>query len=281
MDLRVSASNLGVLLLEKYCACCLWFLIHLQNQPPFRIPMASIYNDFDHHTKRVVTAHIDAKGHAPTWLGRFSKMTEYKEPGKMRLFDSKSGVLLTGEPDALFVDEGGGIYVIDYKTARYTNGQDALKDKYRVQLNAYRYLLEGTTDDSVAGLALVYCEPEVVSTQKQALSCVGENGFSVLFKPRVIEVKTEADAFIPDLLSKYASVAELPAPPAGLEGCYDCARLEVLRSLLDTGRNLKDAILILGREKVQDLYSTFRFNDAKVPRSLGTGSAETVWSAWE
>lgn len=48
-----------------------------------------------------------------------------------------SGVILRGVPDLICRRRDGALAILDNKTARYTDGQDALAPLYETQLNAY------------------------------------------------------------------------------------------------------------------------------------------------
>jgi hypothetical protein len=64
-----------------------------------------------------------------------------------------------GEPDAVFKLKGGKTAIIDYKTARYTKGQDRLLPIYNVQLNVYNYLRVASGQAAADKLFLIYMEP--------------------------------------------------------------------------------------------------------------------------
>lgn len=272
MPLKLSVSNLGTLAIPNFCKRCLWFLIHLRFYTPFDKGFPSIFNDIDHHTKRIVTAYIDQHAEGPSWLGRFANTASYLEPKKMKYTDPHSDIILVGEPDALLADLEGYVSVIDYKTARYTKGQDHLLGKYRVQLNAYRYLLSKTEDWAASGLALVYCEPQNAVTAADARNHTTKSGFTLAFKPRIVEIEIEPDDFIPGLLAQFRAIADLSTPPDGREGCYSCKDLDILLQLADPTKAAKER----NPAAVSDWRRAMRLSC----RARDQFDAPTVWTEW-
>ena len=63
-------------------------------------------------------------------------------------------------PWDIFIMADGRYFIIDYKTAKYTDNQDKLLGMYRVQLNGYAYIFEKLGMGKIGGLGLVYYEPQ-------------------------------------------------------------------------------------------------------------------------
>lgn len=279
MFLNLSVSNLGTLAIPNFCKRCLWFLIHLRFYTPFDRGFPSIFNDIDHHTKRIVTAYIDLHAAGPPWLGPFANAATYLEAKKMKYTDPNSDIMLVGEPDALLADVDGYVSVLDYKTARYTKGQDHLLGKYRIQLNAYKYLLRNTDDWAVTRLALIYCEPQNAVTAADARNHTTKSGFTLAFKPRIVEIEIEPDDFIPGLLAQFRTIADLSTPPDGREGCYSCKDLEILLKLADQDKADKGG----NPAALNDWHRAMRRHDSQcrlLALTRDQFGAPTVWSEW-
>ena len=68
-------------------------------------------------------------------------------------------------PDDIFIMADGRFFIVDYKTARFTENQDKLIGMYRVQLNGYAYIFEKLGMGMVGGLGLCYYEPPMKSSK--------------------------------------------------------------------------------------------------------------------
>ncbi len=78
---------------------------------------------------------------------------------KYQMLDPKTNILLTGVPDEILRHPERGIWIGDYKTARFTETQDALAPMYEVQLNCYTLIASKIGLGRVYGLGLLYYEP--------------------------------------------------------------------------------------------------------------------------
>ena len=59
---------------------------------------------------------------------------------KFQTLDSQNNIVLTGVPDEILRHPERGTWIGDYKTARFTETQNALTPLYVVQLNAYAFI---------------------------------------------------------------------------------------------------------------------------------------------
>lgn len=99
----------------------------------------------------------------PTWFDKFGKFKGlYPVPhwSKFSIVDSQTGIVLTGVPDDIFVMVDGRYFIVDYKTAKYTDNQDKLIEMYKVQINGYAMIFEKLGLGEVGGVGLVYYEPQ-------------------------------------------------------------------------------------------------------------------------
>jgi len=233
-QLRISAKNLGELALPNFCPRCFWIKQRAAGKLPFQI-FPGIFSSIDSYTKKLIHGYVDGHAGFPGWLGELGGLTGYLEPPhftRFRTLDEPSGVILHGTPDGVFTRRDGSYLIVDYKTAKFTGGQDRLLPMYEVQLNAYAAIGERSgLVAPVSGLALIYMEPV---THEQAASDAGNqrpDGFAMGFAAHIHPVALEPDV-IPTLLKRVAELVSLENPPAGRPGCEDCARLSGLLELL-------------------------------------------------
>lgn len=156
-------------------------------------------------------------------LGLFSPAPH---ASKFRFLHPEANILLTGSADGVFIRQDGYV-IVDYKTARYTEGQDELLPMYEIQLNASALIGEHCGLNPVAALALVYMEP--VTDDKAAARNQREDGFTMDFAARLHPVPIEPRRVL-DLLGEARRIYDVNAAPAGRPACEDCHRLtELLR----------------------------------------------------
>ena len=140
------------------------------------------------------------------------------------------GILLTGVPDEI-IRNGVELAILDYKTARHTEGQDALLPVYRVQLNCYARIAERLGMGQVRHLALLYYEPKTDITIGDLAGLMDDEGFAMRFNPQVVPIPLEPE-IIPPLLEQARRLFDSPNPPQGLEGCTNCRMVERVKHLL-------------------------------------------------
>jgi len=233
MPLQISGKNLGELASPDFCERCFWTRTKLANKLPYQI-FPGIFSSIDSYSKKVVHGHFDGHGVAPIHLAALGEVEGYINPPshqKFRLLNEEADVLLTGAPDAMFRMRGGSILVADYKTARYTGGQDAMTPIYAVQLNAYAYIAERLGMGSVSGLALIYYEPETEPEHAVDAANRTDHGFRLGFAATVKPIPLSLDR-IPILMCQAAEIYSRPTPPFGRLGCKDCQLLTSLAELL-------------------------------------------------
>ena len=147
--MQISAKNLGELRSPNFCQRCFWVKTH-QKQLPYRM-FPGIFSSIDSYTKSIVEGYVSREGRLPEWLkdiGAVSKafrsakdaMKSKKVSASMKFNTAYKDILLTGIPDAIYQRPNGKIVIVDYKTARYTAGQDELLPIYEIQLNGYAYI---------------------------------------------------------------------------------------------------------------------------------------------
>lgn len=229
-QITISAKDLGVLALPNFCPRCFWIRMHCQNKLPFQI-FPGIFSSIDSYTKKVTNIHFDRHQRLPSWLeelvtmGKPVKVPHYS---KFRVLDEESDVLLRGTPDEILQKDDGSHIIVDYKTAKFTKTQDSLLPLYEVQLNAYAYIGERCGFDPIAGLALVYMEPQTDLTEDLLDDLVKQEGFLMAFDGHILEIGLDANKIVPPLLKEVRRIHDLESAPGGNEGCRDCQLLEGL-----------------------------------------------------
>ena len=229
-QLQISGKDLGYLAQRSFCPRCFW--IQRRTKLPWQV-FPGIFSSIDSYSKKVVHGHFDARG-APGWLASLGELKGYKDPPsaqKFRVPVEEHGLLLTGAPDAVFERADGTLVIADYKTSRYTEGQDRLMPVYRVQLNAYAYIARKLGWNQVSALALIYTEPVTDDAAAVADGASRVDGFAMGFAAKIVAVALD-EAMLAPLFARAAQIHALDSPPAAREGCGDCAHFEKIRGLL-------------------------------------------------
>lgn len=230
---RISGKNLGTLAQPDCCPACYWYRLKLGFSTPWSF-FPGIFSSFDIYTKRIVHSCFDKTNEPPPWLAELG-IVGYIEPphfSRFNLTDERHGVLLTGAPDAVFVREDGSYLIGDYKTAKFTEAQDALLPTYQVQLNAYARIAEACGLSPVTGLALIYLEPQTDDKAGIHDRCQ-DYGFDIAFAAHILPISLQPEMIDP-LIARVRELFDMPSVPPGRPGCKDCARVADLLSLVDT-----------------------------------------------
>ena len=230
MTLQISGKDLGALAMKGFCPRCFW--LSRRAKLPWQI-FPGIFSSIDSYSKKVVHGHFERSG-MPAWLAPLGELKGYRDPPsaqKFRVPVEQHGLLLTGAPDAIFQRSDGTLVIADYKTSRYTPGQDALLPVYRVQLNAYAYIAEQLGWNPVSALALVYTEPLTGDGAAVAGDAQRADGFALGFSAKIVPVERNP-AMLPPLFARAAELHALDAAPPGRPGCEDCRKLDSIRALL-------------------------------------------------
>jgi hypothetical protein len=226
-NLRVSPRHLGQMTSPNACKRCIWYLIGIGFQPPFAFPMPGLMHNLDRFEKRIVEAHFTSKGRLPKWLSSLGCTEPVEFPAKMQMDFPSDGITLVGMPDAVFRLKDGGLYLVDYKSARCKGDDDPFMATYVVQLLGYATLLEHQKIGKVRKAALVYFENQLFNFQDEPLGLLSDEGLMVPFAVKIHEVELDRQSFEP-MVKQYRELADMSSPPAGRDGCKDCAKLEKL-----------------------------------------------------
>ena len=231
-QIRISAKNLGQLALRNCCRKCFYIKLKLNNRMPFQI-FPGIFSSIDSYSKKVTWQYVEKHKKVPSWFdpyGEFRGLLAVPGWSKFSITDNETGIWLTGVPDDIFVMKDGRYYIIDYKTAKFTDNQDKLLDMYRVQLNGYAMIFEKLGVGKVGGLGLVYYEPQGDVNAENIDTMMQNDGFVMPFKAYLKRIELEPEGVVNPLLRKVREMVGRGVVPEGREGCEDCERTgEVMR----------------------------------------------------
>jgi len=232
-QIRISAKDLGAFALPGLCPRCAWLKLHVANKLPFQI-FPGIFSSIDSYTKKFVNSHFEKYGSFPEWLGssdEFVSLVKKLHHSNFNTVDENNDILLTGVPDEIFALKDGSYFILDYKTAKYTETQDSLLPLYEVQLNGYAYIAERTGLSPVKKIALAYLEPQTGLTCENVEQFKTGDGFVLPFAGKILELDLKPE-IIPDYLKKVRQLYDQPYPPQSKTGCKDCQLLENLFKML-------------------------------------------------
>ena len=233
-QIRISAKHLGSLTLPDFCERCFWLNLKMKFRLPFQI-FPGIFSSIDSYSKKITNVCFDKHGHVPHWFNEFGDLGKpITVPHHSRFFhiDHETNIRLTGVCDDILKRNDGSYFIIDYKTARYTNGQDALLPIYEAQLNGYAYIAERTGIGPVSGLGLIYYEPQTDLSVDGIEDVLLSDGFLMGFNAKLVNVRCEPEAIVAPLLKKVREIADLETVPNGTERCKDCEKLEEMVSII-------------------------------------------------
>jgi hypothetical protein len=231
--IRISAKVLGAMALDDFCERCFWIKLHTKKLPWQIFP--GIFSSIDAYTKRVAHHWIDgvikdSKGNLapmPDFMAELGVTGWLKTPhwSKFNRLDDATNITLSGSADDIWTLAQGGIHIPDYKTAKYTKGQDRLIPMYEVQLNGYGWIADGLGHyGGVQGLSMIYMEP--VTDDSAALAGACDGHFKMQFNPKFVPVEMDPGPLFGHL-SMAREIYDGPMP-AGRDGCKDCEALDAI-----------------------------------------------------
>lgn len=212
---------------------------------PFQI-FPGIFNRIDSYSKKITLRHFRQHGRMPKWFNGFGELGKpIPVPHWLRfqMLDPETNILLTGVPDEILRHPNQGIWIGDYKTARFTDTQDTLVPMYEAQLNSYALIAEKIGLGSVRGLGLLYYEPVTDLIDPADDFLVQDDCFFMRFSPKLKPVNVEPD-IIPPLLRQVREICDRAESPPGRSGCRDCTLLEsLIRGSSGASRSLKEDLI--------------------------------------
>lgn len=233
--LVISAKDLGAFALRGACIRCLWVGLRIKPLPYQTFP--GIFSSIDSYNKRIVHGYFDREKRLPKWLAVLGDAVGYVDPPSYHRFsyhDVETGVTVRGTPDGIFKMKDGSYVIVDYKTARYTPGQERLFPIYRVQLNCYAYLANRLDLGPVSQVALVYMEPITDETHAASPKLVNGQGFTMELAATVVPVDLDPDGVVPPLALMARKINELEVPPKARDNCRNCLATDTMISELSS-----------------------------------------------
>lgn len=224
-NLKISAKNLGAVALADFCPRCFYIKLKMNNKLPYQ-SFPGIFSSIDSYTKHCVHYIIDKVDPKPLWMQQMGSIYRWEPPvhwSKSKYFDEKSGITLSGAPDDIFILSDNSRIVIDWKTSKKTNNQDALLSLYEIQLNVYSILAKADI------LYLVYMEP--ITEKDAACGNIIDVGFNMGFHAVVVPVERDRGK-VRNALSITRDIFEMPHAPKGKDGCKECESLDKIMEML-------------------------------------------------
>ena len=183
-----------------------------------------IFREIDLWEKYVVRRSLDMTGRPPSWMPEELKTATGYVPGlSWRNFtrtDDATGLLVRGEPDEIFLMNGGSwSHLVDWKTARYTEGQRTFGLQYVAQVNFYRWIAEVHPIPPINEQSLIYCEPPDTKLTPDVLS---EDQLVLPLTPHLIPVEADVTKYVRNVLDEAAELITRTDAPASHPDCVDC-----------------------------------------------------------
>jgi hypothetical protein len=293
-SIRVSPRHLGQMRRPDFCPRCFWYSVALGFRHPFDMSMPGILFNMDRFEKILVQAHFAAKHSAPKWLASLGCTGPVSFPRKMTEELPNLGLTLVGMPDEVFSKKDGTLCLVDYKTAKYKDGDDPLIPIYETQLWGYARLLEHEGVGTVSSAALVYFANTLHEYSENSLDLLTTDGINVPFEVKIHEVKLDLKALNP-LLKAFRSYANMLTPPDGIEGCKTCKRLNCLFDIeaglrrtekcIDSLKNLDNELLYSRLSRWESDQRIARARESQGWESLLADSmpidADFIPAAWD
>ena len=223
---RISAKHIGEIELEDFCPRCFWVKSRMRFKLPFQI-FPGIFSSIDSYSKKVTNAHFEKHGKLPPWLGITGRPIKVPGHSKFQYLVPETETLLTGVPDEIIEKDDGSYAILDYKTAKYTNGQDRLLPMYKIQLNGYAYIAERIGIKPVTELYLIYYQPFTELTPSTVDDFILNAGFSMDFYEKVVKIELNMNR-IPQLLIDAKAIYDQSKLPPSRGGCKNCNLMDDL-----------------------------------------------------
>lgn len=223
-QLKICARNAGQVELKKYCPRCCWYLLRLKRMP-FMMGMPGIMFYLEAIEKAYILAQLEDDGCLPRQFGPFSECTEpVKFPFSFFAQHKETGVLVTAQPDMMLRMEDGDICLLDLKTAKQEGGGKMFLPQYENQVIGYSWVTEENGIGNIGKAGLVYCSVREDEFEQEPLEYKTRHGIHVPFDFEAHEVELDYPRFF-DCLEEVNKVWHSRRPPAGKNGCKDCALL--------------------------------------------------------
>lgn len=244
-NLAISPRNLGLILLETYCAFCFWLLLRVKFHMPFEHGGA-LWTYLQQIEEAQITHHLEKNGCLPKEFSPFcdiSTRADFPHHWSKFRYEHKSGVTLYGVPDEIFTLADGSLCVIDHKSAINKGEGDPFLPIYHAQTIGYADIAQnGLKLGNVTKAGLFYWEVLKDEAVADPAGHYEKGKVWVPFRPKPLEFDVDF-AFLDSPLKEAKKLWRADAPPAGREGCSDCVKLKALFELgsrIDAADQLQD-----------------------------------------
>ena len=201
------------------------------NRLPFE-KFPGIFSSIDSYSKKITMSYFHRYGRVPKWFDGFGELgTPIRVPhwSKFGILDEETNIRLVGVPDEVLRHPNRGLWIGDYKTAKYTQCQDALFPMYEVQLNCYAIIAPRVGLGSVYGVGILYYEPRVTDIEdRERDNLIKDDCFFMQFAPKLKPVRLDSSIVFP-LLKTAREIYDSDEIPQDRPGCADCLSLETLK----------------------------------------------------
>lgn len=225
---QISGKTLGDLAKPGACAYCFWLRAGIKAQFPHAV-FPGIFSTIDSFTKNSVEDYFDREGKAPEFLDPLGQISGYIKPPshhQFRYSDPVTEIRLTGAADGIYKLVDGTIAIVDYKTAKFTDGQENMFPVYVAQLNAYAVIAAKLGYPRVSKLALIYMEPISNDPSGMARYC-GSTGLMMHLSPLIHPIELDLE-MVPMLLAKAGRILGAEDRPLLNDQCCECQKLKEL-----------------------------------------------------
>jgi hypothetical protein len=230
--LVISAKNLAAFNVEEACPRCLWVNLHAKRLPYQIFP--GIFSSIDAYNKRIIDGYFARERRLPEWLSALGEVDNYVDPPsyqRFSVYDEANKITLRGAADGIFRMKDGSHTIVDYKTAKYTPGQEALLPIYVAQLNGYAYIGDRLELHPVSQLALIYMEPVTDASTAASPDVVNGDGFAMNLSATIVPVKLDPERIIANLLARARATYDVVEPPNPARSCKDYEAIEAIHNL--------------------------------------------------
>lgn len=226
-QIKISAKNLGQVMLNDFCPRCFYLKLKVKALPWQIFP--GIFSSLDSYQKKCVHSMIDLGFSGFLTTAKIKQW--HKVPHHTKFFKEypEFGITLTGGPDDIIETVEATFIIPDYKTARHTENADKLLPMYQVQLNCYKEIAEVCGYKPVANLELIYFEP--VTDDESAKIKWTLQGYKMDFTAKPLPVDINHPIVIQSL-EMTREIYELQEAPEGRTGCKDCEAIKEIINVL-------------------------------------------------
>lgn len=198
--------------------------------PPFNSFGAAIFNDMQKIQEAIIGHYLSTEESLPHEFSPFcdcrARASFERHYSKFK-YTHRSGVVLYGAPDEIFVLKNGDLCVLDHKTAHFKGKDDLFHDQYQVQVIGYADIAEGMGVGTVTLGGLLYWEIQRDIVLANPIGYYKRGIASVPFVPKPLEIEIDYTVLDP-LLKEAKKIWNASDPPDGRQNCKDCKKLDLL-----------------------------------------------------